>query len=234
MGRYARAMDAATPPAAPRSSFVYAIFYGGMVCMAGVLGNKLIALGPLSALGVGLGLGPLGIEAGIFAFLLLVILSSAMAELHGGRVANTLVRWGFLPLIVAALLLKLVDFLPPSATMIANPEALAATHIVFGQSFRLMLAGVIAYGTSQTLNVTIFAALKGREGSRLLWLRAGVAGILSQIVDTLLFITIAFYGVFPIGGLMIAQMIVKVTLSALLVPPLVYLFVALGRTLDAR
>ncbi len=66
----------------------------------------------------------------------------------------------------------------------------------------------------------------------MLWLRSGVAGVLSQIVDTLLFITIAFYGVFPIGELLLGQMIAKVTLSALLVPPLIYLFVALGRRLD--
>ncbi len=68
----------------------------------------------------------------------------------------------------------------------------------------------------------------------MLWLRAGVASILSQIVDTLLFITIAFYGEFPIGNLLMGQMLAKVVLSAILVPPLIYLFVGLGRRLDAR
>jgi len=58
--------------------------------------------------------------------------------------------------------------------------------------------------------------------------------MLSQIVDTLIFITIAFYGVFPIGELIAGQMIAKVVLSAILVPPLVYGFVTLGRSLDAR
>lgn len=219
-------------PAAPRSLFVYSIFYGGMVCIAGVLGNKLVALGPLSALGVALGLGPLGVEAGIFAFLLLVIVSSAVAELNGGAVATALVRWGFVPLIASMLLIELVLALPPAAAM--DAQRLAAFGAILGQSARLMLAGLISYGISQTLNVTIFAALKGREGTGLLWLRAGVASMLSQIVDTLLFITISFYGVFPIGGLLIGQMIVKVALSAILVPPLVYLAVALGRRLDGK
>ena len=219
-----------TAPALPKSLFVFSLFYGGMVCIAGVLGNKLVALGPLSDLGVALGLGPLGIEAGICAFLLLVILSSAVAELHGGEAATRLVRWGFLPLIVGMALIELVLRLPPAAAM--DAARLAAFETILGQSARLMLAGLIAYGTSQTLNVTIFAWLKGREGAQLLWLRAGIASVLSQIVDTLLFITISFYGVFPIGGLLIGQMIVKVVLSALLVPPLVYLFVGLGRKLD--
>jgi hypothetical protein len=56
--------------------------------------------------------------------------------------------------------------------------------------------------------------------------------VLSQIVDTLIFITIAFYRVFPIGELLLGQMLAKVVLSAVLVPPLVYLFVGLGRRLD--
>jgi len=217
--------------AIPKSLLVFSLFYGGMVCIAGVLGNKLIALGPLSDLGVALGLGPLGIEAGICAFLLLVILSSGVAELHGGNVATRLVRWGFVPLIVSMGLIEFVLHLPAAPAM--DTARLAAFETILGQSARLMFAGLIAYGTSQTLNVTIFAWLKGREGAQLLWLRAGIASILSQIVDTLLFITISFYGVFPIGGLLIGQMIVKVVLSALLVPPLVYLFVALGRKLDA-
>jgi uncharacterized PurR-regulated membrane protein YhhQ (DUF165 family) len=76
--------------------------------------------------------------------------------------------------------------------------------------------------------------MRGEGEGRLIWLRAGVAGILSQIVDTLLFITISFYGEFPIRDLLIGQMIAKIVLSAVLIPPLVQLFVTLGRRLDAR
>ena len=85
---------------------------------------------------------------------------------------------------------------------------------------------------SQTLNITIFAWLKGREGSGLLWFRAAIASVLSQIVDTLLFVTIAFYGVFPIGGLIVGQMLAKVVLSAVLMPFVVTALVAFGRRLD--
>jgi uncharacterized integral membrane protein (TIGR00697 family) len=216
--------------AVPRSLFALSIFYGGMVCIAGVLGNKQIALGPLSQLGVWLGLGPLAVEAGIVAFLLLVVTSSSVAELHGRAIANRLVLFGFVPLIVSILLSVIVRLLPASPSM--APENLAAIQTVLGGTWRIWLGGIIAYGVSQTLNVTIFAALKGREGSRLLWLRAALASMLSQIVDTLLFITIAFAGVFPIGELMVGQMIVKVVLSAILVPPALYVFVAIGHRLD--
>ena len=86
--------------------------------------------------------------------------------------------------------------------------------------------------------MTIFSWLRRGQnrgqngGGGLLWLRAGVASMLSQIVDTLLFVSIAFWGVFPIGQLLVGQMLTKVVLSALLVPPLIYLAVGIGRWLD--
>jgi uncharacterized integral membrane protein (TIGR00697 family) len=207
------------PRAIPRSLFAFAIFYGGMVCIAGVLGNKQVSVGPLA------------VEAGIFAFLLLVVTSSAVAEVHGRTVANQLVRMGFIPLLVSLGLSWIVWMLPASHEMqAANRDAV---QIILGATWRIWIGGIVAYGISQTLNVTIFSALKGREGSSLLWLRAAVAGVLSQVVDTLLFVTIAFLGVFPIAGLLAGQMIAKVALSAILVPPLIYLFVAIARKLDA-
>jgi uncharacterized integral membrane protein (TIGR00697 family) len=202
----------------PKSLFLFSVFYGGMVCIAGVLGNKQVALGPLA------------VEAGIFAFLLLVVVSSAVAELHGRTTANRLVLYGFIPLLASLLLTLLVLAVPASSKM--EPGRLGAFEMMMLATPRIWMGGIVAYGISQILNVTIFSKLKG-EGGRMLWLRSGVAGVLSQIVDTLLFITIAFYGVFPIGELLLGQMIAKVVLSALLVPPLIYLFVALGRRLDA-
>ena len=211
------AADPAAPLPIPRSLFVYSIFYGGMVCIAGVLANKQVALGPL------------GVEAGIFAFLLLVASSSAVAELFGRSTANKLVAYGFIPLIFSILLAILVLALPAADDMPA--DRLAAFDMLMKATPRIWIAGIIAYGVSQFLNVTIFSALKG-SGGGMLWLRAAIASILSQIVDTFLFITISFYGEFPIGNLLLGQMIAKVVLSAVLVTPLVYLFVALGRKLD--
>lgn len=206
------------PRAIPLSLFAFSIFYGGMVCIAGVLGNKQVALGPLA------------VESGIFAFLLLVVTSSSIAELHGRPAANRLVLIGFVPLIASLALSLVVLALPASPQM--DPERMAAFNTVMGGTPRIWLGGILAYGISTFLNVTIFSRLKAREGARLLWLRAAIASVLSQIVDTLIFITVAFYKVFPIGELLLGQMLAKVVLSAVLVPPLVYAFVGLGRRLD--
>ena len=204
----------------PPSLFALAIFYGGMVCIAGVLGNKQVALGPLA------------VEAGILAFLLLVVTSSAVAELHGREIANRLVLIGFVPLLASLGLSLLVLALPPSPSM--DPNRLAAFETMMGSTPRIWLGGILAYGISTFLNVTIFSRLKKGEGAGLLWLRAGIASVLSQVVDTCIFITVAFYGLFPIGELLLGQMLAKVVLSAVLVPPLVTLFVAGGRRLDRR
>lgn len=206
-------------PVIPRSLFAYSIFYGGMVCIAGVLANKQVALGPL------------GVEAGIFAFLLLVVASSAVAELFGRETANRLVLIGFAPLVFSILLAILVLNLPAAHDM--PPERLAAFETIMSGTPRIWIAGIIAYGVSQFLNVTIFSALRGTGGEgRMVWLRAGIAAVLSQIVDTLLFITISFYGLFPITDLLVGQMLAKVVLSIVLVPLLVTLAVAFGRRLD--
>lgn len=210
-------MPTATLPIS-RSLFAFSILYGGMTCIAGILGNKQVALGPLA------------VEAGIFAFLLLVVLSSAVAELHGRETANRLVVLGFVPLIVSMLLILTVLALPASPEM--DSERLAGFQLVLAQSPRLMGAGIVAYGISQLLNVGLFSLMR-REGG-LLWLRGALASVLSQIVDTLIFITLAFYGVFPILDLMIGQMLTKVVLSVVLVPPLIHGFVAIGRKLDSR
>ena len=223
----ARAIPLASPamdkpvPAFPRSLFVFSVLYGGMVCIAGVLGVKQVALGPLA------------VEAGIFGFLLLVVLSSAISELHGQKTATFLVRLGFIPLLVSAALIHLVLALPHDPGM--YPPAVDAFPIVVGQSSRMMIAGLISYGISQTLNVLIFAKLAGQVGGgegKLVWLRGMIASIVSQVIDTVLFITISFLGARPIVELMAGQMLTKVVLSIVLVPFMITFFVKLGRRLD--
>ena len=206
-------------PSIPQSLFLFAIFYGGMVTIAGVLGAKQVALGPLA------------VEAGIFPFLLLVGISSGIAELHGTETANRLVRFGFLPLIGAILLSLFVIQLPHDKDM--YPPAIEAFPVILGQSWRMMLAGIISYGTSQTLNVWLFDKLRSTTGNYAA-VRGIIAAVLSQIIDTLLFISISFYGVRPIGELMAGQMLTKVVLSFVLIPVVIAIVVNLGRKLDGK
>ena len=202
----------------PRSLFALSVFYGGMVPLGGFLGAKQVALGPLA------------VEAGIFPFLTLIAVSSAIAELHGRAAADRLVRYGFIPLFIAIILAFFVLQLPTDPGM--YEPAKEAFPIIVGQSYRMMAAGILAYGTSVTLNVWLFDKLKSATG-KFATVRGIIAAALSQIVDTLIFITVSFYGVRPIMDLMLGQMLAKIVLSIVMVPLVIALVVRIGRKLDA-
>jgi len=201
----------------PRSLQTYAVLYGGLLVVAGVLGFKLIQLGPLA------------VPGGVFGFLLAIVTVNATAELHGRAVAQRMVFMGFVPLLVAVGLMQLVLALPPAA----NWTGQAVAQQVFGSSMRLILAGMVAYGLSQSLDVTIFTWMRGQPGGHMLWLRASVAALVAQTVDTLIFVTIAFFGVFPLLPVIGGQLAAKAMIWLLAIP-LLYTVVAAGRMLDRR
>src|SRR5690349_15859441 len=126
----------------PMSLFAFGIFYGGMVCIAGVLGNKQVAPWPLDLLGYPLFGRPLAVEAGIFAFLLLVVTSSSVAELHGRSIANRLVLIGFIPLLASLALSLFVLALPASPDM--DPARLSAFDTMMSGTPRIWLGGILA------------------------------------------------------------------------------------------
>lgn len=209
------------PPAAahaiPRPLLMLALLYGGMTCIAGVLGSKQVALGPLA------------VEAGIFPFLLLVSISSTVSQLYGRDMATSVVRFGFIPLTTAILLTWAVLQLPTDEGM--YEPAKEAFPIILGQSGRLMVAGIIAYGVSMWLNVQLFSKLAGVVGQRA-QVRGALASMLSQVVDTLIFITIAFYGVRPISELLLGQALAKVVLSVVFVPLAITALLAVAKRME--
>lgn len=214
----------AAPPIA-RSLFVFALIYGGMTVLAGFLAVKQVTLGPTG----------LAVESGIFAFLLLVVLSSATAQLHGPKSANQLVLWGFVPLALSILLILLVLRLPPDPEM--WPEGLAAFQMIHATTPRIMAAGPAAYFVSLLLNVWIFSKLRGSgdaNGNIGLMVRGAIASALSQAVDSVIFITLAFGGEREIRALIAGQALAKVALSIVLVPFLIQFAVWFARRLDAK
>lgn len=219
-----KAMAAA---ATPRGLFVYMLLYGGMTVLAGVLAFKQVQLPPTD----------LAVEAGIFAFLILVVISSTVSQLYGETIAKRIVWWGFVPLGISAALMQLVMALPPSTEMVQfRPDDLAAFEQVHRATWRVWLAGPAAYLTSLLLNIWLFSKLRGSgdSGTLGLMVRGAIASALSQAVDSVIFITLAFYGEFDISNLIAGQILAKVALSLVLVPFLITGGVALARWLDTR
>ncbi|WP_379548186.1 queuosine precursor transporter [Qipengyuania sp. DSG2-2] len=211
----------------PQGLFVFTLLYGGMTVLAGVLAYKQVQLWPTD----------LAVESGIFAFLLLVVISSTIAQLYGRDYAKRIVWWGFLPLLIASLLMQLVLGLPASTEMLeGRADDLAAFERVHSTVWRVWAAGPAAYIVSLLLNIWLFDRLRGsgEESTFGLMVRGAIASALSQAVDSVIFITLAFYGLFPIINLLIGQIIAKVVLSLVLVPPLIALAVKAARWLDNR
>ena len=217
----------AAAAAMPLGLFVFTLLYGGMTVLAGVLAYKQVRLWPTE----------LAVESGIFAFLLLVVISSTLAQLYGEKIANRIVWFGFVPLLISALLMQLVLGLPASPEMLEfRGDDLAAFERVHSTIWRVWAAGPAAYIVSLLLNVWIFGRLRGSGdgGTLSLMVRGAIASALSQAIDSVIFITLAFYGQFDITSLLIGQVIAKVVLSIVLVPFLITGGVALARWLDKR
>ena len=149
---YGRAMIAPAPdrPVAIAPSLLAMLpLYGGLAVLSGFLGNKQMDLGSFA------------MELGLLAYIGVVALSSTVAELHGKKLANRLVLFGFMPILLSMALIALVLSLPYSTRM--TPERVAGFEVIFAQSPRIMLAGIAAYFVSVFLNVRVFSWLRARR-----------------------------------------------------------------------
>lgn len=69
----------------------------------------------------------------------------------------------------------------------------ASISSLFSFSLRITLASILSYIFAQYANIIIYEWIKARSNGKYLWLRANCANIISQLVDSLLFFSIAFF-----------------------------------------
>lgn len=143
-----------------------------------------------------------------------------ISELWGKKEANRTVRRGLMAQLIALALIQLAIALKPAPFAVEYSEVFRS---VLGASTRVTVAGLIAYLTSQTNDVFIFHFLKKKTQGKKKWLRNNLSTMTSQVIDTAIFITIAFYGEVPsVLELIIGQYIVKLII-AILDTPIFYL-----------
>lgn len=80
----------------------------------------------------------------------------------------------------------------------ANLESVEIYGQTFDFLFRLTAGSFIAYLTSNMLDISIYHAILNKTGRRKLWIRNNLSTIISQAVDTAIFLGIAFWGVAPV------------------------------------
>jgi len=114
-------------------------------------------------------------------------------EKYGEKEARKAVWFGFFTLVMSMILMQMVlKFVPQESDI--SQEAL---ETIFGLMPRLALGSLTAYFVSQFLDVRLFSKLKkAYPGRNQLWIRNNGSSLLSQLVDTLVFASIAFAGVY--------------------------------------
>lgn len=160
--------------------------------------------------------GRLVVPAAVVAYAITFLATDIINEVWGKDQANELVRVGFVAQILAAALIYVAAQLPVAPFM---PEVQEAFLLLLGQNYRFVAASMIAYLVSQTTDVYLFDWWRSKTQGSHKWLRNNLSTMTSQLIDTVIFITIAFYGTVPnLGTMIVSQYVVKWVLAVLDTP----------------
>jgi len=161
--------------------------------------------------------GPIITDGGAFLFPLVYIVGDVLSEVYGLRAANRAIFLGFLMAFLAALTFWIVQISPPAPGW----ENQAAFESVVGFVPRIVFASLCGFLVGQFLNAYVLIKIKERTSEKHLWARLIGSTIVGEFADTLVFCTIAFYGVIT-GGEFVNYVIVgyvyKTLLEVVLLP----------------
>lgn len=84
------------------------------------------------------------------------------------------------------------DFWPASYTEAGVPDMQKAYAAIFGQGMWIIAGSVVAFMLGQLVDVFVFHRIKAFTGEKRIWLRATGSTAISQIIDSLVVLYIAF------------------------------------------
>ncbi len=167
---------------ASTSRSLYPVIVGvfvGLLLISNIGAVKLIAFGPIIT------------DGGAFLFPLVYIVGDILSEVYGFRAARKAILTGFAMSVLAALTFWVVQ-ISPVADGWENQEAFEA---ILGFVPRIVLASIAGYLVGQLLNAWVLVKIKERTKEKALWLRLIGSTAVGELADTIVFCTIAFYGV---------------------------------------
>jgi uncharacterized integral membrane protein (TIGR00697 family) len=128
--------------------------------------------------------------AGILFFPLSYIFGDILTEVYGYARARKVVWAGFAALAFASVTAWVVVSLPPSADF-RNQHAV---ETIFGGTPRIALASLIAFFCGEFCNSYTLAKMKILTKGRALWSRTIGSTVVGELVDSVIFYPLAFYG----------------------------------------
>ncbi len=123
------------------------------------------------------------------------LVTDILSEKHGRKAAQKAVWIGLFTTVVFLIGTQELIMLKPNDTDIMDP----AMQQLFGLVPRVSIGSIVGYACSQTIDVFLYHAIwkKTGDSKRMLWLRNCGSTLTSQAIDTVVFTTIAFFGIYP-------------------------------------
>lgn len=181
------------------------------------------------------------LPAGTVAFALTFLCTDVVSEVWGRKYSFMAIIFGFfIRLLVWGylyLVLNIEGILPEyfSPAPFWSDGAQASAERIYGGSNRLIFIGIFSFLVSSIIDIQIYHWLKHKHHSLKysLYIRNNASTMLAQLVNSIIFIGLAFGAKATIGaliGMIVAQAMIKVTV-ALVDTPVVYLLrnIATGR-----
>ena len=207
-------LDGAT--AAPRQFRYFDLAMAAFVTI--LLLSNLIGAGKRAVVDLPLvGLWPFG--AGVLFFPLSYVIGDVLTEVYGYAHARRCIWTGFVALLFMVFMAMVVVALPPDAGWTGQ----AAYEAVFGQTWRIAAASVVAFWAGEFVNSFVLAKMKIWTAGKALWSRTIGSTVFGQAVDSALFYPLAFLGAAgwtpgQVAAVALTQWVIKVAWEALLTP----------------
>jgi len=174
--------------AAPRTFRYYDFIMAAYVCV--LLCSNLIGPAKVSTVHVPL-LGSVTFVAGVLFFPISYAFGDILTEVYGYARDRRVVWAGFAALVFAAMMAWVIVALPP-ATWWQDQQA--HVRAIFGNTPRIVAGSIIAFWCGSFVNSYVLAKMKIVTSGRWLWTRTIGSTVCGELVDSALFYTIAFYG----------------------------------------
>jgi uncharacterized integral membrane protein (TIGR00697 family) len=152
-------------------------------------------------------IGFIALPCSILTFPILFIVNDVLSEIYGYKLTRDVIYLGFIINVVAVGLYQVAMLFPSS-----SPTAPAFASLL-STTPRLFVAGLISYMLGNLLNSHVLVKLKEKY-SDLLFVRVVGSTIIGETVDSVIFISISFYGVLP-NGLIVTMICCQIVFKVL-------------------
>ena len=164
------------------------------------------------------------LSVAVFFFPFVFLTTDVIGQVYGKPMAKNFVYAGFIAVGLFMFYSLISLALPWSADGLKFQDSF---NVIFGLSFRLSVASLIAFLIAQYQDVISFFFFKKKFGdsNKVFWLKSNLSNLWSQFWDTAVFMLIAYIGVYPLKTIVMIALpwwLFKVAMG-LLYTPLSYL-----------